>query len=526
MTEFNSTATTASTAGGNTLSKAAEKWFIGRGIDPETAIRCGVYTQGEGLNTVVVYPFLENGVVVNRKYRAYDPETKRFKKLWQDKNPKKTFVNADAIRAAAEAGQPLVITEGEQDWLALEEAGYPYVCSVPDGAPSKRNNDPVDQRNDLKYEFLWNNWDALEAVTTIILAGDDDEPGRNLNHELSRRLGADRCRFIEYPKQEHNFGTEDEPAYRRCKDLNDVLIAFGPTATRSLIDNAKLYPVKGLMEFRDFPERRNLVTYDTKIQGLSDHLKLLPGKLFVTTGIPGHGKSTFVDCLIFNMAFYHGWHCCTAVYEAEPNEEWRDDMVVRYRAQLVDNARPTESDAEQWIQDSFTFVGRNPTDDDDEDLTLEDLIENAEISVVRYGSKILLLDPWNEIEHRRRRDETETDYINRAIRSLKRFARRFDVLVIVVAHPTKMNDHGKVRMPTLYDISGSANWANKADYGAIVWRDDVSEGGASKIKLAKIKKHGLMGKPGTIELELDKNSMTYFPYAPGAFGNTPIGQAA
>ena len=58
--------------------------------------------------------------------------------------------------------------------------------------------------------------------------------------------------------------------------------------------------------------------------------------------------------------------------------------------------------------------------------------------------------------------ELETEYIGRAIREFRRFARRYEVLVMAVAHPTKMGGEGKgVSKPTLYDISGSANWFNK-----------------------------------------------------------------
>ena len=68
------------------------------------------------------------------------------------------------------------------------------------------------------------------------------------------------------------------------------------------------------------------------------------------------------------------------------------------------------------------------------------------------------------------RDETETDYIGRAIRAIKHFAKQYDVAFWLVAHPTKPQQ-GVNKIPGLYDISGSANFANKADYGLIIHRD-------------------------------------------------------
>lgn len=201
------------------------------------------------------------------------------------------------------------------------------------------------------------------------------------------------------------------------------------------------------------------------------------------------------------------------------NLPWLRQMTKRYRSEQVNNARPTAADAKSWIQDNFSFIGQNPSKDEDLDLTLEEIINFAEISVVRFGTKVLVLDPWNEIEHRRKRDESETEYVNRALKEFKRFARRFDVLVIIVAHPTKMTQHGKVQVPTLYDINGSANWFNKADYGLVIWRDKVDRGTQTTVKISKIKEHDYMGKPGTVTLELDANSLTYYPEVQGSFGN-------
>lgn len=526
MTEFNSTATTADIAAGNSLSTAVEKWFLKRGIDPETVIGCGISSRGEGLNTVVVFPFLENGVRVNNKYRGYNPDTQQFKKFWQDKAPKRTFFNADAIDTAIGYNKPLVITEGEMDALSCIEAGYTYVVSVPDGAPQEVSENPVDERNDLKFEYLWNNRDKLDKLDHIILASDGDEPGQALNHELSRRLGIERCSRVEYPAQEFNFGTEAEPLMRRCKDLNDVLIKLGPTELRKLIDNAKPYPVKGLHQLSDYPEPADPVTYSTQISGMDGNMMLETGRLMTITGVPGHGKSTFADCLLYNVAYWYGWHVCAGSFETAPNKGWLRQMTKRFRSELINKARPTEQMAHEWVQSRFSFVGQNPSGDDDLDLTIENIIEYAEISVYRYGTKVLLLDPWNEIEHCRRRDETETEYVNRAIKMLKKFARRFDVLVIIVAHPTKMTDKGNLKMPTLYDISGSANWFNKSDYGVIVWRDNVTDIGATQIKVSKTKEHDYMGKPGVVDLVLDPDSAKYFPNVPGAFGNLPLERSA
>ena len=109
---------------------------------------------------------------------------------------------------------------------------------------------------------------------------------------------------------------------------------------------------------------------------------------------------------------------------------------------------------------------------------------------MRNGVKMIVLDPWNELEHKRNRDETETDYIGRAIRAIKRFAKQYDVAFWIVAHPTKPHE-GHKKIPGLYDISGSANWANKPDYGLTYHRPKFDENRAL-IVVNKVR----MGMPG------------------------------
>jgi twinkle protein len=91
---------------------------------------------------------------------------------------------------------------------------------------------------------------------------------------------------------------------------------------------------------------------------------------------------------------------------------------------------------------------------------------------MRHGIRGLVIDPYNEIEHHRPASVTETEYVSQLLGKVKRFAQSNDVHVWFVSHPAKMpRDGNSLPPPTLYDISGSANWANKADLGVVVHRD-------------------------------------------------------
>ena len=462
---FASTATSKA----ESISTLHQQFLTSRSISPSTAQDLGIFTQGDAL----VFPFKDGDEIVNRKFRG--PQ----KKFWQD-GGKQTLWNLQAIDDAIEFDLPLLICEGEMDALSAIEAGHVATVSVPAGAPQKQSDDDIEIEYDNKFAYIWELQDRLDKVKQFILAGDNDKAGQALNHELQRRLGVERCKFIRHTR----------------KDLNEVLMHDGPEKLLELISEAPNYPVKGLYELRDFPDRALPIVHSTGIEGLDPHCMIELGRLMTVTGVPGHGKSEFGDALVYNMANRFGWHSCVASFENAPTPNWRDSMRRKYWGRDPYTLKDDEkAEADVFIQKHFSFIAQHP--DEEHELALEDIIEAATISVIRYGTKILLIDPWNEIEHKRRKDETGTEYIGRALRRLKSFARQYGVLVIVVAHPQKMNDKGTIKRPSMYDISGSSTWYDKSDYGVLVWRPDRTKA-FYELDIIKLKFQQYMGKPACL----------------------------
>ena len=106
-------------------------------------------------------------------------------------------------------------------------------------------------------------------------------------------------------------------------------------------------------------------------------------------------------------------------------------------------------------------------------MTVDGVLRLARALVFRKGIKGLVIDPWNELDHSRSSNQSETEYISDALTKIRRFARTYGVHVWLVAHPTKMQkgSDGKYPVPNPYDVSGSAHWRNKADNCLTVWRD-------------------------------------------------------
>ena len=207
-------------------------------------------------------------------------------------------------------------------------------------------------------------------------------------------------------------------------------------------------------------------------KSLDEFMTIRPGELSVVTGVPGSGKSEFIDALAINLAQQHGWRFALCSFENPPAEHIAKLAEKYLGAPFWDGLarRMSETDLQgtmDWIADRFHLIRF-----DDEAPTIEAILEKARAAVMRHGIRGLVIEPYNEIEHRRPSNMTETEYISQLLGKVKRFAQHHAVHVWFIAHPAKLqrDNSGARPIPTLYDIAGSANWVNKADLGLVVHR--------------------------------------------------------
>jgi len=460
------------------------EWIEARGLDPQLAEKLGMATvTRDGKNWLAV-PYLEAGQVINHKYRLTSEKDHRM-----DTGAPLALWNADCLKdPKVRSGQaPVVITEGEWDAVAVMQTGFPFAVSVPNGAPSSVT---ADLDNAKRYEWIDRHADDLREVREFVIASDDDGPGHYLRADLVALLGAERCKFIEYPFP--------------CKDLNEVLQEYGPQQVAKCIALAKPFPVQGLYKLDDFPERGEVRSYSIGVEPIADLIHIVPGTLTVVTGYANMGKSTLMNAIIGNALRYH-FPVCVASFETDVKPILRDGLRMAIMGCGKQDLTNTDtSDADSILDDRLTIISQSV--DEDMEMDLDKFLDLARTAVIRHGAKMIVLDPWNEIEHKRRRDETETDYISRALRAIKRFAKQHDVAFWVIAHPTKPQD-GNKKIPGLYDISGSANWANKADYGLTYHRPRFDDN-LAKIIVNKVRM-GLPGRREQVEVTFDFRNSSF-----------------
>jgi len=387
----------------------------------------------------------------------------------------------------------LIWVEGEMDRLSIETAGYRSCVSVPDGAPAVTSKNYA-----AKFSYLDTAQDILEKVEKHFLAVDADAPGQRLQEELTRRLGAEKCYVVRWPDG--------------CKDANDTLVKHGAGAIVDAINAARPAPIEGIITAGDCVDSLAARYEEGPRRGVSTGWACMDyfytvraGEWTAVTGIPGHGKSEWLDALAVNVALAEGWRFGVCSPENQPIEEHIQKLAEKYIGKpfyqtpgSVRMSRLEMEAAREWIDDHFTFILP-------EEPRLDCVLGLAKAMVRRNGINGLIIDPWNEIEYSREAGMSETEHISKCLTKIRRFARTHAIHIWVVAHPTKMQkdkDTGKYLPPTLYDISGSAHWRNKADNGITVYREIGENTNKVKVVIGKIR-FKIVGRPGQTELRYD-----------------------
>lgn len=474
-----------------TMSEAANEWIEARGIDPELAAKFGLESyQAAGGETLRI-PYFVGTEAVNHKHRKLAD-----KAFHQDKDATKCFWNFNVIVDQTLANEPLIITEGEFDALIAIQCGYVRTVSVPDGAPAQQI--PEDEKT-RKYDYLEHAKTGLRECREIIIASDGDAPGQNLMNDLSVRIGKARCKWVSYPKD--------------CKDLNDTFLKYGEKGVHAVFRRAQWCRVDGLYRMSELPPYTERARYATGFDFLRQHLMIRMGDFSVLTGRPGDGKTTFVNDLLCRLVDAHNWTVAVASFEQHPQSDHRRALRQWYCRSRIDNGAGQSlvtdeqiEEADAWIDEHFVFIV--PSDDDFTNLAW--VLDKCAAAVVRYGARMIVIDPWNELDHDRPHEMTLTEYTGRAIKEFKRLARSLDVHVMVVAHPTKLAAGEK---PGLYSISDSAHWANKPDVGMVIWKPS-RESEKAEISIVKSKYYDQIGRPGSRWMSLNTADLRYAETTP------------
>lgn len=255
---------------------------------------------------------------------------------------------------------------------------------------------------------------------------------------------------------------------------------------------------------------------------------VVPGQLTVVTGWPSSGKSEWVDALALHLT-RQGWKFAVYSPENRPVDLHAVKLVEKhvglpfYPGPKERMSLSVADEGALELGDSFMLI--DPVSDDGEpidSLAVDDVVACAEECFREAGAckRGLIIDPWNELDHSRIRELTETEYISQALSFVRNWARRTQTHVWIVAHPAKQpRIDGKLPVPRPDMIAGSQHWWNKADCALTVYRDYEDDSGQIEVYSQKCRfKH--VGKIGRAYLQWDKATGQYHD-----INRTPDGRA-
>lgn len=477
--------------------EGADKFWKSRGISAHTLERANVKTANayvpmlEGHADCHVFPYYiptaDGKQLVNRKYRMVEDKSGQR----MEGGARIVWYGLDRITEA----ETVVIVEGEPDALAVIESGTWAVVSVPHGAPT-----PDSKSYSSKFDFIPDCEEFTKHVQRWVIWVDNDPAGKRLEEELSRRLGVGMCSRV-IPVD-------------GCKDANDVLIQRGKGQVQASIEGARPWPVEGVHEIGDMFDRITALYEHGLPKGVATGWRDLdafwsvkPGEFTVVTGIPNSGKSNFVDALCVNVSKANDWHviCCSP--ENQPLEDHMARICEKWAGIPFDDG-PSPRMSLDELTDAQIAVNKRFSWLLPDSMNLPEILGKASALVRQKGSRILVLDPWNEMDHSF--DKREDIYLAEQLRIIKQWARKHDCHVFIVAHPKTMgrDKDNNFLVPTPYDISGGSMWRNKADNCLTVWRDFTRDDGVIEVHVQKVR-FRQVGKIGLAELRYMKATATY-----------------
>ena len=407
-----------------------------------------------------------------------------YSKFWSQDSPTTPCApyNIDCINpllVEEEIIPRLIIVEGGKDALTLMEAGYRHVISVPSGAAS-------DLAKCFEAFIPW-----LDQVQDIVICGDSDLPGRILVKHLSDYFGA-RCLFTILPGG--------------CKDIGDVMKLYGTEVVRNVIDDACACQTTDIITVEQRREEVINVQHGKYDHGYSVGYGPLTDRVFhptdiggliIMTGIPNSGKTDFLNDLTSRIMRDTERFVCYLSFEV-PDK----DKHIAHLVHLLLGKANTTAYTDEQLTPYIDFLNTHMIHLDMHEVppTPGNILHRADLIRRRHPLKYLVIDPYLFVEAQSGKNETETQSIKSMLTRFQSWGRDNHIWVIIVAHPRSLKKiDGKNEMEdiNMYTISGSANWANLADFILSITRINEPDRAFTRLDVLKVRDQELC-RTGTV----------------------------
>lgn len=461
-------------------------YFKQRGISEKTLLEARVTQETEympqiGKAGVIAFNFYEGDELVNVKHRSRD---KKFK-LVKDAKLIPYNINSIFPESYEENEEKIAtIVEGEIDCLTYIECGIKHVISIPNGAG---NIEFID-------DYIESVFDKLDY---IYISVDNDSKGMQCRNELIRRFGKENCKIIDYP----------EP----CKDINEVMVQYGKEKVLECYEKAIDLKPDGIQELIDVESELDYLFKNglqkgamVNIPSVDKILSFKTGMLTVVTGVPSHGKTYLLNYLLVRLNLLHKWKIAFFSPEFYPVSLHISQVIETIGGKRFESANYTQMVYEKmknYLCSNMFWIDPNDTD-------ISSVMERAKYLIKKRGIKALVIDPFNALTDKERKNQKQDEYISDFLQKLRWFARKYDVAVFLVMHPIKLNrlENGLYPICDLYCCKGAAEIFDKADCGLTVWRNEKED--YAELHVTKIKFRHL-GEKGHATFKFNMNNGRY-----------------
>lgn len=434
------------------LSKAPEvgTWLAARGFSPEVIAKYRIFADVGGGGANVVFPYMEKADETAYHLKFRDTRQKR---VWTSKNTRRGLYGWHALNPQV---RNVMLVEGEPDVLAAATYGF-EVLGIPAGGGGGN-----------QHEWIESEWDELTRFDTIYLAIESDGAGMKAIHELSERLGRERCRVVKMPYKDMNL------CLQKGISKADIVARISEARTLDPIE------LKNAVDFTDevierfHPPNKKMLGFYAPWASLMDKFHFEYGATTILAGFPAHGKTEMTGQIILDAA-RQGVKTCVASFEFLASK-W----LQRTTRQALRNPDPPPSlirHGVSWIGNSVWIIDTR----DNRGLNFDKLIQIWDYAFRRYGVRLYVMDNFQKLGI----PDDDLGEQKRAINAFTAFAIRTQTHVIVVHHLRKNPDDDHARGNKLH-LKGSGALMDMADNIILVQRNRRKEESMAKPDFVKM----------------------------------------
>ena len=291
--------------------------------------------------------------------------------------------------------------------------------------------------------------------------------------------------------------------------LKDVLDGKGQSLTPNSVQAGSLRP-----KIDNFYNNGHQLGTTTYLRALDDHLRWRNGFLYTVSGFPGAGKSTFVNYLAVLKSQNEKTKVAIYSPESYPIEDLIEELLIQLVGKNVastfgNQMTPDELDAAmRYINDHFYFLAFSDIPSQADVFAEFQRLKDVE------GVSLFIIDPFNSLVEGSNMGGggNMSIFLKGALTRTKLFATQNQVPLVIVEHPRSAGITNAADMPepSPFLINGGAMFWNKSDVIFTVHRNmfDSRDPNVS-IKIWKVKKQRLMGKPGEVMVTFDSKTSQY-----------------